>query len=313
MNDSQNQPCLICGADALEISDLHHDRRKGLFGSWLLYECKQCGVIAISPSPSVGELSMYYSAYSHDKSITFSPRAGTRYPLLRKIYHWLSGDVDPRDFIVPAANSTMLDYGSGEAGTLYDFHARGVNISGAEIASEMVNACQKAGLDVHQVTSPDHIPFGEDAFDIVYLMQVFEHLRNPHGFLDELNRVMKPGGVLYVAVPNSKSVWKKVFGRNWVSGWFVPFHLFHYDDKSLSDLARQHGFDVLESWSRTPESWFRLNVKAWLYPNETRLDERHSMVDSNLVRLPSMVLLRILELFIRQRDCLVIKLVKRGS
>ena len=83
-----------------------------------------------------------------------------------------------------------------------------------------------------------------------------------------------------MAIPNSKSVWKKVFGKNWVSGWFVPYHLFHYDKASLSKLARQHGFDMLESWSRTPESWFRLNVKAWLYPNEMRLDERPSVVDS---------------------------------
>jgi hypothetical protein len=98
-----------------------------------------------------------------------------------------------------------------------------------------------------------------------------------------------------------------------VSGWFAPFHLFHYDAKSLSDLARQHGFDILETWSRTPESWFRLNVKAWLYPDEMHLDERQSVIDSSFVRLPLMVVLRLLEIFIRQRDCLVIKLVKRGS
>lgn len=313
MNDSQNPACFICGAGELKILGLHNDRRKGLAGSWPLYECKQCGVVAVYPTPSEIALSEYYSAYSHNQSVIFSPRAGSRYPLLRKLFHWLSGDVDPRDFVVPGVNSTMLDYGCGEAGCLYDFHSRGVKISGTEISAGMVNACQKAGLDVHQVSSPDHIPFGKNAFDIVYLMQVFEHLRNPHGFLDELLRVMKPGGVLFMAIPNSKSVWKKVFGKNWVSGWFVPYHLFHYDKASLSKLARQHGFDMLESWSRTPESWFRLNVKAWLYPNEMRLDERPSVVDSNLVRLPLIVVLRILELFIPQRDCLVVKLVKRGD
>lgn len=267
----------------------------------------------IHPTPSSVQLSEYYSVYSHDSSLAFSLLAGLRYPLTRKLYHRLTGDVDPRDFIVPAANATMLDYGCGEAGSLYDFHARGIKISGAEISSEIVDACQKAGLDVHQVSSPDHIPFGDVAFDIVYLMQVFEHMRNPHGFLDELNRVMKSGAILYMAVPNSKSIWRKVFGKNWVSGWFAPFHLFHYDAKSLSDLARQHGFDILETWSRTPESWFRLNVKAWLYPDEMHLDERQSVIDSSFVRLPLMVVLRLLEIFIRQRDCLVIKLVKRGS
>jgi hypothetical protein len=44
-----------------------------------------------------------------------------------------------------------------------------------------------------------------------------------------------------------------------------------------------------------------------------RLDERHSVVDSGFVRFPLMIVLRLLEIFIRQRDCLVIKLVKRGN
>jgi SAM-dependent methyltransferase len=303
--------CLACNIGHMKLLGSYTDRRKGLVGSWSLYECKRCGIISVSPSPSAAELAEYYSVYSHDKSVAFSPRAGSRYPLFRKLYHWLSGDVDPRDFIVPAGNSTMLDYGCGEAGSLYDFHARGVKISGAEISSEMVNACQKSGLDVHQVNNPDLIPFGNDAFDIVYLMQVFEHLRNPHVFLDELLRVTKPGGVLFMAVPNSKSTWRKIFGKNWVSGWFAPFHLFHYDKESLSKLAYQHGFDMADSWSRTPEAWFRLNVKAFLYKNEKQLDTRLSLIDSNFMRIPLMVVLRILELFIQQRDCLVVKLIKR--
>jgi SAM-dependent methyltransferase len=310
MSETYDQVCLVCNAKNLVLLDLHYDRRKGLSGSWPLYKCRECGMIALYPSPTEVELSKYYSVYSNNKMLTFSLRGGSHYPLLRKLFHWISGTVDPRDFIKPGVDSKMLDYGCGEVGHLFDFYSRGINISGAEISSEMVNACKKAGLDVHQVTNPDIIPFEKNTFDIVYLMQVFEHLRNPHVFLDELHRVLKPGGILFMAVPNSKSVWRNIFGRNWVTGWFAPFHLFHYDKKSLSKIAGQHGFIVLKSWSQTPESWFRLNLKACLYPKEMHLDERKSIIDTALVRIPLMIILRFCELFIYQGDCLVIKLGK---
>ena len=302
--------CLNCNSSSLDKLDLHNDRRKGLSGFWSIYKCEQCGMMAIYPSPSESELTEYYSVYSLNKSVTYSQNIGSQIPFLRKLYHWISGAVDPRDFIKIEANSTVLDYGCGEAGCLFDFHSQGIKISGAEISSILVDNCQNAGLDVRQVTNPNEIPFENNAFDIVYLMQVFEHLRNPHVFMNELNRILKPGGFLFLAVPNSNSIWRNIFGKNWVSGWFVPFHLFHYNKKSISELANQHGFNVLESWSRTPESWFRLNLKAFLYPKEMLLDERQSIIDSILLRIPLMLLLRIIEIFIIQRDCLVIKLEK---
>lgn len=289
------------------------DRRKGLVGSWDLFECSNCGVLMILPTPSTAQLSEYYAAYSKDTHVNFSLGYGSNYPSIRKIFHWLNGDVDPRDFVLVPAGSRVLDYGCGQAGYLIDFDSRGIKISGAEIAGHVVDACRKYGLDVRKVEDLNRIPFDDEMFDVVYLTQVFEHLRNPHGFMNELARVLKPNGTLYLAVPNSRSLWRRVFGQNWVSGWFAPFHLFHYDRRSLSVLANQHGFDTMASWSRTPEPWFRLNLKAWMHPHENQLDWFHSFADSRFSRYVLILVLRFLEIFISERDCLVIKLVKRSA
>jgi SAM-dependent methyltransferase len=296
----------------MSVFDVNNDRRKGLEGLWTLYKCNRCGVIAILPSPSAAELTKYYSVYSHNKTVNFSLSKGSHYPYLRMLYHKISGAIDPRDFIKPENNSRLLDYGCGEAGVLFDFHSRGIKISGAELSSDIVNACQKAGLDVSQVVDPDKIPFQDSSFDTVYLMQVFEHLRDPHGFFEELKRVTRTGGSLYLAVPNYSSFWRRIFGKNWVSGWFTPFHLFQYNKNSLTILAGQHGFDILDSWTKTPESWFRLNLKACLYSKEVKLDERKGILDINIIRIPIMITLRFIELFILQRDCLVVKMIKNG-
>jgi SAM-dependent methyltransferase len=264
------------------------------------------------PMPTHEQLATYYEAYSEDTNVVLTLRAGSHYPKLRKLFHRLSGDVDPRDFVSVPAGARVLDYGCGHAGYLSDFHERGVAISGAEIAGYVVEASRNQGYDVHKVDDFSHIPFGDGEFGIVYLMQVFEHLRDPHGFMKELARVLKTGGMLYLALPNAASIWRKVFGKNWVSGWFAPFHLFHYNHNTLAKLAGQHGFDVIDSWSSTPESWFRLNLKACLFPKENQLDWRKSWLDSSPMRYLLMLVLRIVELPFAERDCLVLKLKKRG-
>jgi len=311
-NSECGNKCLLCHASVDEVNNyyINKDKRKGIEGSWKLWECPNCGAIQMDPMLSDEELAKYYSSYSDDEKVDLSERKGSRFPRLRKIYHWLTGDVDPRDFIKVHEGGRVLDYGCGHAGYLTDFHNRGIDIVGADIAEYAVKACQSAGYNVHKVEDFSHIPFEDEAFDIVYLMQVFEHLRDPHGFMKELSRILKKDGELYLAVPNSASIWRKIFRSNWVSGWFAPFHLVHYNIEVMKVVAEKHGFEVVESWSRTPIRWFKLNLKAWLMPRSNRLDWERSWLDNRLALGLLMLFLRLIELPFREKDCLVIKLRK---
>lgn len=309
------QTCRICG-DPYGVGEVIGpltDRRKGLDGSWRLRSCGNCLAIGMDPLPSDEELSVYYAAYDQVERVDLSRKWTSNFPRLRKAFHWLSGDVDPRDFVQVPQGARVLDYGCGHAGYLREFHERGIAITGAEITGFLVAACQQAGFDVRQVEGFSQIPFADSEFDVVYLMQVFEHLRDPHQFMAELVRILKPGGSLYMALPNAASFWRRVFGLNWVSGWFAPFHLFHYDRQTLARMAGQHHFQVVESWSRTPASWFRLNLKAWIHAKDNRVDWRKSWFDNRLVSYLMMPFLRLFETLIRERDCLVIHLKKHGD
>lgn len=305
--------CICCGAHFTSNATQYilNDRRKGLQGSWLLIECGTCGLISMDPRPTDKQLDSYYAAYSKDEVVDLAPHAGERYPMLRKIFHKLSGDVDPRDFVHVYEGARVLDYGCGHAGYLRDFHERGISIIGADIADYVVKACLNSGFDVRKVDNFSKIPFSDAEFDIIYLMQVFEHLRDPHRFLSELSRVLKKSGDLYIAVPNSASIWRKLFRKNWVSGWFAPFHLFHYNRNTLEKLAERHGFYVEKWWSNTPVMWFKLNLKAWLYSKNNQLDWTKSCLDSPILNSLLMLVLRIIELPFRDRDCLVIKFKKK--
>ena len=304
--------CLICREPILENSHRFSvsDRRKGLTGTWQLIECNHCGVISMLPLPTDNQLASYYGAYALDNEVDLTRRSGTHHPRLRKIFHKFSGDVDPRDFVEIPIGAKVLDYGCGQASYLCSFHDQGVNIYGAEIDDHYIAAFQNNGLNVRKVNDLSIIPFEDGMFDIVYLMQVFEHIKYPHGFLNELSRILKKDGTLYLAFPNAYSIWRKVFKRNWLSGWFAPFHLFFYNHDAMALLANEHGFEILESRSITPEAWFRLNLKAFLDRNENQLDSSSTWLDSFPIRLFIMALLRIIELPFRERDCLVMKFKK---
>jgi len=57
---------------------------------------------------------------------------------------------------------------------------------------------------VHDINSP--LPFASGSFDDLFCLEGLEHLKNPYGLVEELCRVLKPGGFLYISTPNIMSV-----------------------------------------------------------------------------------------------------------
>jgi SAM-dependent methyltransferase len=261
--------------------------------------------------PSFEELQTYYASYSTSSDVKLISSPGTLHERLRRWYHRLTGDVDPRDFVAVSQGTRMLDYGCGAAPYLGHFRARGANISGAEVTPAIVSTYRAAGFDVALIENMERIPFPDEEFDIVYMMQVIEHVARPHEFLSEVRRILRPGGLVYLAMPNALSIWRRVFGANWVAGWFAPFHLFVYSAVGIGKLAQAHGFEVVRSRSSTSDSWLRLNIKAALHPTTHNLDATpRSWLDGVFVRLPLSALLRLVEVAVRERDCLVVELKK---
>ena len=75
------------------------------------------------------------------------------------------------------------------------------------------------------------------SIDIVFSLATLEHLHRPELFLAELNRVLKPGGVLLVTVPNIE------FSKS--EFWDNPGHRKPFTRKSLGSLIELFGFEVV--------------------------------------------------------------------
>ena len=78
-------------------------------------------------------------------------------------------------------------------------------------------------------------------------MDVLEHTGDPQAVLRECNRILKPGGILAINVPDNNSWLHKIMGRRWF--FYLSVHLYYFSRKTLRALLNKTGFSLL---SRTP-------------------------------------------------------------
>jgi SAM-dependent methyltransferase len=117
------------------------------------------------------------------------------------------------DRYVPLRGKKLLDIGSGYgtnvATCIADFGAdaygvepSGVGFGQGYVASRKLLAAN--GIDPERVLNcvGESLPFTDDSFDIVYSANVLEHTQNPEQVLREAMRVLRPGGQLFLEMPN---------------------------------------------------------------------------------------------------------------
>ena len=114
----------------------------------------------------------------------------------------------------------ILEIGSGK-GVMVDYLLRhNYNITGTEINDEYINFARKHyGIELKKV-SGEHLDFEDSSFDIVISFDVFEHIPDTDKHLQEVRRVLRPGGCYLLQTPNK-----------WTN---IPFEIIK--SRSLTDI-----------------------------------------------------------------------------
>jgi 2-polyprenyl-3-methyl-5-hydroxy-6-metoxy-1,4-benzoquinol methylase len=86
--------------------------------------------------------------------------------------------------------------------------------------------------------------YPSDYFDVVVLIHVLEHLDSPRQTVTEINRILKPGGVVAIETPNIDTIWFRLLGARWRQ--FIPDHYYFFTPQTLRRLLEETGFRVLE-------------------------------------------------------------------
>jgi SAM-dependent methyltransferase len=131
-----------------------------------------------------------------------------------------------------------------------------------EPSANAVQRCLERQLNVREglLKAAD---WGVGRFDAVVLNHVFEHIPEPRELLGELREVLKPDGILYMAMPNERSVAARLFRKYWI-GSDVPRHYYLYGPATLSRLLAEEGFEVIEWYTLGSTSGFTAALEFWL-------------------------------------------------
>jgi 2-polyprenyl-3-methyl-5-hydroxy-6-metoxy-1,4-benzoquinol methylase len=191
-------------------------------------KCRNCHLIYVNP---IEKMSKINEAYFQRKSVDASIIRESR----------LRATQAQVELIKKCKNGTrLLDIGCGEGFFLFSASKAGYTTKGIEISQDAAEyARREFGLDI-EAKPFEELRFPENHFDVVTLWQVLEHVPYPLQILKEVQRILKPGGLLAVSTPNIEGTLAKILRQKW---WNIRrLHINQFTAKTLMDMLNRAGF-----------------------------------------------------------------------
>ena len=103
-------------------------------------------------------------------------------------------------YLRPGQDCLDVGCGDGVEGTW--LKTLGVDYVGVDVSASAIAKAQTRGLDARLIADAAELPFANEVFDVTLCVEVLEHLVDPATALNEMRRVLRPGGLVFVTVPN---------------------------------------------------------------------------------------------------------------
>lgn len=243
--ETSSPPCPACKCSHF----LYWFTKQTRFGRYKVYRCRKCRSAFIYPRPSHSELESVYSdtAFRSDGGGSAEERF-TRRMESEKLYP--NSTLDAARMIENckrfSCGHRLLDVGAG-----YGYFTNAALARGFSVQALDPSPSSRGIFAIMNKFDPEPIMLGKDfveanrqAFDVVILSQVLEHISNLEETLFFLDDLLTDGGVVAIAVPHFQSLVSRFQGRN---DMFIipPYHLNYFTIKGLRELFERHGFQVL--------------------------------------------------------------------
>jgi 2-polyprenyl-3-methyl-5-hydroxy-6-metoxy-1,4-benzoquinol methylase len=228
--------CPVCQNDTfekyLEVQDYTVSQKK-----FQIMTCKSCGFKFTNPRPDQNEIGEYYKAES------YISHTNTSRGLIAKIYHavrkyTLTGKLKLINSLYPQKGK-LLDVGCGTGMFLNEARENGWKVNGIEPdsgARQIAEEINKATIKTEILSS-----FQNEQFNIITMWHVLEHVHLLNETVDWLKERLSENGSLIIAVPNHESKDAEIYQAQWAA-YDVPRHLYHFSQKSMTQLFEKKGF-----------------------------------------------------------------------
>jgi SAM-dependent methyltransferase len=228
------------GAEADEACELCGSRRRQVFAEeagFHLLRCPVCRLIAVSPKPQREALADRYAREIHGRDDYWAGYVAKEAAFRdhgRYVLRLISRTIRPP--------GRLLEIGCGPGFFLAEANSIGWRVSGVELAEPFAAWGRKnLGVDVRRGELESQ-RFPAASFDAAVMLDVLSHLPSPWHTLSEINRVLRPAGVLFLQAGNKAEAAVKRPGDD----WGTPLHLFHFTRGTIRRMLCGAGFEVLE-------------------------------------------------------------------
>ena len=273
--------CPLCGKK--QYREIYKERN--VLG---IVKCLSCGLVYVNPRLKEPEKVYWGDAdkYFNEARLIFEGKAQ---------HHRDSNYLCDLKIICrykPSGN--FLDVGTNMGFFLRNARDRGWNLYGVEPSPALSEMARKYfGLNV-KTAYLQKAGFDGSFFDIITMTDVFEHLPKPEEVLNEVHRILRPDGILFIKVPNGLFNLFKFYSARF-SGRLKNYNIFdsyehvvHYSEKTLRLMLEKCGFKVIRAFIGRPIQlpvWHNCLGQFYQYPTPWLLDCKRQSARSFLYYL----------------------------
>lgn len=249
----RSRPCPTCGATEA-VPELEKDHLQ-------LARCAACDLVYVTPTFEEEHYKQVYGSQSYqdivrDLGINSHDYRVERFG--RERVGLMSAHLRPDGGHVPR----YLDVGCSTGFVVEAAREAGWEAIGIDLNPSAIDFGRGRGLDLRTVALED-AGFEPNSFDAVSLFDVLEHLIDPRRILETAVRLLVPGGILFLYVPNYDSASRLLMGAHAHFIW-PTHHLNYYTPTTIRDLMTRHGlvaeYVVTEGLDIEDYRWHRREV-----------------------------------------------------
>jgi len=236
------------------------------------YRCKECGFIFVAPAPN---LSNVYGDTTMPEFGEGEEVWNTHY--LDSINRHATG------------KGKLLEIGFGNASFLQLALADGWEVYGSEMSKALTtHAREVLGLPNIELGSIEEIGYPDNFFDVVSGFNFIEHVPAPRNTLEEVRRILRPGGLIALMCPNISGIYHLLMPEILADNdplkitWVPPYHLSYFNKTNLRILLEGVGFAVVGDESHLMSSlWRQFEVNIGPKVTDEKLEHLISRIRSS--------------------------------
>lgn len=206
---------------------------------WPIVQCPHCGLIYANPRPDAAAMAAYYRFENEvDAQFVqdwFIENAALQRPTWHRFLRALARFGQP---------GRLIDVGCGAGSFLAEARQQGYAVVGQEVADFFA----EYGRSHHNLSiligELEDLDLADHSFDVATAFDVIEHHPYPKQMLQEMHRLLRPGGRIMISTHDIGNLFARWYGAKW--RYINPIgHLTYFNRQTLTRMLQETGFHVI--------------------------------------------------------------------